>query len=202
MDLVRGTRLLMGEEAKRRRAVIDVCTKRAIRAGFEEIFLPSLEFADLYVEKAGEEVLGQMYTFYDKKLRELCLRPEGTATIQDLVGKELRKKDTKLWYETRCWRYEKPQAGRYREFTQFGFEILNPKEMTMDDLITLADSIVSEFTDEYEIYVGVKRGLGIYNAKGFEVEVDSLGAQKQVIGGGPYEGGIGFAVGVDRLMLV
>lgn len=57
----------------------------AAEAGFEEIVLPSLEPSSLYVEKAGEEILGQMYVFPDKKGRSLCLRPEGTATCQVLA---------------------------------------------------------------------------------------------------------------------
>jgi len=203
MQLVKGTRLLIGDEAKRRRDVIDTCVRVATDYGFDEIFLPAVEFTDLYTDKAGPEVLDQMYTFSDKKDREICLRPEGTATVQALVGNKFRTNNTKVWYETRCWRYENPQAGRYREFTQFGFEVLNPTdEWIMEDLIFLAEKIVLRYTDDFVTSVGVKRGLGIYNDEGFEIEVPSLGAQKQVVGGGPYEGGIGFAVGVDRLMLV
>lgn len=79
----------------------------------------------------GPEILGQMYAFPDRKGRSLCLRPEGTATCQLLArGPWKDRRDVRIWYEARCWRYERPQAGRYREFTQIGVEILNPKEDT------------------------------------------------------------------------
>lgn len=144
-----------------------------------------------------------MYTFQDKSGRELCLRPEGTATIQLLSQKLGGKKDVTLWYETRCWRYEKPQAGRYREFTQFGIEWLNPRdpERAYNRLIELAKDMLEKMEIEYEWSDQVKRGLSYYVKEGFEANVSSLGAQKQVLGGGTYAEGIGFAIGIDRAMI-
>lgn len=144
-----------------------------------------------------------MYTFPDKKGRELCLRPEGTATCQ-LMADSMWKmnRDVRIWYATTCWRYERPQAGRYREFTQFGVEILNPRGEVRDSLVELAESMVKKFTDRYEISKSVKRGLAYYTEDGFEISCPALGAQKQVCGGGSYKQGCGFAFGVDRLMLV
>lgn len=90
-------------------------------AGFKEVVLPTIEPASIYSDKAGGEVLSQMYTFEDKASRTLCLRPEGTATCQ-LLAREVfhEEKNVRLFYVTNCFRYERPQAGRYREFTQFG----------------------------------------------------------------------------------
>jgi histidyl-tRNA synthetase len=176
---------------------------RATEAGFEEIILPSLEPAAIYAEKAGEEVLGQMYVFPDKKGRQLCLRPEGTATCQILADTVLKmERDVKLWYLATCWRYERPQAGRYREFLQFGVEVLNPRTNPRDELVALAESMVKMFTDQYEVNGAVTRGLAYYVEDGFEISCPALGAQKQVCGGGSYKQGCGFAFGVDRLMLV
>lgn len=144
-----------------------------------------------------------MYTFPDKKGRQLCLRPEGTATCQLLADSVWnRVRDAKLWYQTTCWRYEKPQAGRYREFTQFGIELLNPKIISRDSLLTLAETMIQAFTSKYTINKAVKRGLAYYVEDGFEISCPDLGAQKQVCGGGAYKQGYGFAFGVDRLMLV
>lgn len=172
-------------------------------AGFDEVLLPLLEPAEIYSNKAGTEVLGQMYTFPDKKGRSLCLRPEGTATCQLLADSMWKMtRDVRIWYATTCWRYERPQAGRYREFTQFGVEILNPRGAVRDELVELAESMVKRFTDRYEISKAVKRGLAYYTEDGFEISCPSLGAQKQVCGGGSYQQGCGFAFGVDRLMLV
>jgi len=175
----------------------------ASAAGFEEIVLPLVEPASVYTDKAGPEILGQMYTFPDKKGRALCLRPEGTATCQILADTAWKmERDIRLWYVTTCWRYERPQAGRYREFTQFGVEILNPRTAPRDELVALAERMVRQFTDECEVNAAVKRGLAYYVEDGFEISCPKLGAQKQVCGGGSYKQGCGFALGVDRLMLV
>ena len=144
-----------------------------------------------------------MYVFPDKKGRQLCLRPEGTATCQILAYTVLKsERDIKLWYLATCWRYERPQAGRYREFLQFGVEVLNPRQNPRDELVALAESMVRQFTDRYEVNNAVKRGLAYYVEDGFEISCPQLGAQKQVCGGGSYQQGCGFAFGVDRLMLV
>jgi histidyl-tRNA synthetase len=164
--------------------------------------LPSLEPAAIYVDKAGAEVRAQMYVFSDRKGRELCLRPEATATCQLLAkGPLARQRDVRLWYETKCWRYEQPQAGRYREFTQFGVEILNPRRDFRADLLELGQRLVRCFVPEAVVSAQVKRGLAYYNEDGFEVLSPRLGAQQQVLGGGRYPEGIGFAIGVDRLVL-
>ncbi len=198
----RGVRILFGEEAKERRKLLNRLIEIAEKGGFQEIILPSLEPANIYIDKAGEEVLQQMYTFADKKGRELCLRPEGTATIQLVADKHFKKhSDKKLWYFERCWRYERPQEGRYREFFQFGLEIINPSADPTDILISIAEQMVSLITLNYEVSRSVERGLSYYTQNGFEISVPSLGAQKQVVGGGSYKQGIGFAIGFDRLML-
>ena len=195
----RGTRLQIGSG---RRTLLDRLRKRAEEFGCTEIVLPSLEPVALYIEKAGDAILHQIYTLEDRKGRALCLRPEGTATCQ-LLAREVLKydKDVKLWYETRCWRYERPQAGRYREFTQFGVEVLNPTRDYRPELILLAERCIREEGVPYEIAGNVKRGLAYYIEDGFEINCPSLGAQKQLVGGGTYAEGIGFAIGLDRLLL-
>jgi histidyl-tRNA synthetase len=200
----KGVRIISGEQAKNRRDVLNQMIELAEGKGYDEIILPCIEPAEVYTDKAGKEILGQMYTFPDKKGRELCLRPEGTATVQLIADKTWKgRKDVKVFYEARCWRYERPQAGRYREFFQFGVEWLNPRdpEQAKKELINLAEGLVSIVTDEYNTADNVKRGLDYYVEDGFEIEIPSLGAQKQVVGGGAYKQGIGFAVGFDRLML-
>jgi histidyl-tRNA synthetase len=146
-----------------------------------------------------------MYVFPDRKGRELALRPEGTATLQALARSwNGRRKDVKVFYEARCWRYETPQAGRYREFTQFGVEWLEPRqsaEKVRRELLQLAESMVASWATEYEVSSAVTRGLAYYTEDGFEVDCPALGSQKQVLGGGSYAEGAGFAIGVDRLML-
>jgi len=198
-------RIISGEQAKKRRRVLNDMISLVEDAGFDEIILPCVEPSEVYTDKAGPEVLGQMYVFPDKKGRELCLRPEGTATIQLIADKTWKgRKDVMVWYFERCWRYERPQAGRYREFFQFGVEWINPRdpEKAKERLITLSLSMMELVTSNYELSENVKRGLEYYVEDGFEISVPSLGAQKQVVGGGAYKQGIGFAVGFDRLMLI
>lgn len=200
----RGVRFLTGEDAYLRRRILTKMVEEATYFKFEEVFLPSIEPAEIYKDKAGPEVLSQMYIFSDRGDRDLCLRPEGTATIQLLAQKHFQgHKDIKLFYETKCWRYERPQAGRYREFTQFGCEILYPRDLAAakELLITVALEMIAPWTQEYSVNKAVKRGLAYYVDDGFEISCDALGAEKQVCGGGAYKEGIGFAIGVDRLML-
>lgn len=199
---VRGTRLLSGEEAYQRRKVLIACMATAVNNGFEELVLPTIEPAEIYREKAGPEILGQMYLLEDRGGRKLCLRPEGTATCQLLAQSVWKsKRDIRVFYEARCFRYERPQAGRYREFTQFGVEILNPRNDPRKELLSLAEVMVGGITKNYEVEAGVKRGLAYYVEDGFEILCPILGAQKQVLGGGRYKEGVGFAIGVDRLAL-
>ncbi|WLQ12153.1 ATP phosphoribosyltransferase regulatory subunit [Hahella aquimaris] len=201
--MAKGVRIISGETAKKRRALLNQMITLAEASGFEEVILPSIEPSQVYVDKAGEEILGQMYVFPDKKGRSLCLRPEGTATVQLVADKHFkRRKNVRLWYFERCWRYEQPQEGRYREFFQFGVEVINPSTPTVrQELIDLAEKMVSLQTPEYEVFSAVKRGLSYYMEDGFEISVPKLGAQKQVVGGGAYKQGIGFGIGFDRLML-
>lgn len=201
---VRGVRFLAGWEARLRRRIIAKMAEQAIEVGYDEAFLPSIEPAEIYTDKAGPEILKQMYVFKDQGDRSLCLRPEGTATMQLLAQKHFQGfKDKKFFYETKCWRYERPQAGRYREFTQFGCEVFYPKDpaATREALCKLAMEMVSVWVADVTCEKSVKRGLAYYVEDGFEISCPALGAEKQVCGGGAYKEGIGFAIGVDRLML-
>ncbi len=83
--------------------------------------------------------------------------------------------------------------GRYREFTQAGIEILGPSpEKYQDEAEEVLRGLLDSFKLDYRFCPSVKRGLSYYVDNGFEVEVDSLGAQKQVAGGGRYEQRVGW----------
>jgi len=200
----KGTRILAGGIAQAYFNLQVELTALAQGFGCSIVILPVVEPSQIYTDKAGQEVLGQMYTFKDRGDRDLCLRPEATATCQLLAQSTFKTfRDLKLCYWQKCFRYERPQAGRYREFTQFGVEVLNPTRDWTDDLIKLAESMLQRSVRKtWKTTRGVKRGLGIYNADGFEIQIEELGAQKQVVGGGPYDNGQGFAIGVDRLLCV
>ncbi len=172
--------------------------------GFDEIILPALWEQRTFNEKAaGSPVLSQMWCFRDKGDRDVCLIPEATGIIQELYREQWERtlrRPIRLFYITRCYRYERPQAGRYREFTQVGVEILGP-DTSKDEAIAVLRKSLDDFGLDYRFMPAVKRGLSYYVEDGFEVECDRLGAQKQVAGGGRYPEGIGWAIGLDRLLL-
>jgi|GEM_PF-327055 len=202
---VKGTRILMGDLAALRRQMVNRWADIATQRGYQEIILPSIEKEEIYVNKVGEELADrQMYRFEDKKGRKLCLRPEGTATCQLIAQKYKYEKDIKLFYDVRCWRYEQPQSGRYREFSQFGVEVLNPRNVDscMAEMLDIALEMLTAFVPRETLVVNnsAVRGLSYYIGNGFEIEIPDLGAQRQVVGGGVYSEGVGFAIGIDRFM--
>ena len=173
--------------------------------GYSEIRLPILEFTELFARGIGEGtdvVDKEMYTFLDRNEESLTLRPEGTAGCVRAVlehGLSGGGQVQKLWYTGPMFRYEKPQKGRYREFTQFGVEMLGKPDK--DEVVSLLKICLDSFAVDYRFVPSVKRGLSYYVEDGFEAECERLGAQKQVAGGGRYAEGIGWAIGVDRLSL-
>ena len=198
----KGTRILFNDKAKLKRNLINSGIEILEMNGFKEIMIPIIQFQSTFSEKVGKENSNMMFEFQDKGNREICLAPEYTAVIQKLTEAPFKyDKDVKMFYVVECFRGEKPQRGRYRQFTQLGIEILNPTKDYTDYLSDLAVEIVKLSTDDYKVNFNVTRGLDYYNdGEGFEIEVESLGSQKQVCGGGSYKNGIGFAIGIDRLI--
>ena len=98
--------------------------------GFNEIRFPTFESTELFQRGVGgttDVVQKEMYTFTDRENRSFTLRPEGTACVVRSLIENGKCSDTmpiKLYYLINCFRYEKPQAGRSREFFQFGTEVL------------------------------------------------------------------------------
>ena len=80
-------------------------------------------------------------------------------------------------------------------------EILNPSTDANNYLVKLAEKMVSIKTKDYLLDTSVNRGLAYYTTEGFEISAPQLGAQSQIVGGGAYKQGVGFAIGFDRLML-
>ncbi len=127
---VKGMRDLLLDEA-RRFAMVEQIARDAFRLyGFEELRTPLVEDTDLFVRGVGEgsEIVGkQMYTFDDKKGRSLTLRPEGTAPVaRAYLQHDMASwpQPVKVFYMGPYFRYERPQAGRYRQFHQIGAEVI------------------------------------------------------------------------------
>jgi histidyl-tRNA synthetase len=196
----KGTRILVGN---RKRQIITSIAEVLIEAGFEEILIPNIQFQETFTGKVGKENNNLMFNFKDRGNRDLCLAPEYTAVVQKLSKTTFKNdEDVKLFYVQECYRGEKPQAGRYRQFTQMGVEILNPTKDYLDKIVNLAEMMIKQFDiEDYDVTTDVTRGLDYYTGgKGFEISYDKLGSSKQICGGGEYDGGIGFAIGVDRLI--
>lgn len=197
----KGTQILFGNE---KRDLIDKMVYFLKNYGFTEIQIPIIQFQETFDGKVGKENNNLMFNFSDRGGRRICLAPEYTAVVQKLANTTFKdQKDVKLFYVAECFRGEKPQAGRFRQFTQLGVEILNPSQDYNKLMLEFAEHLVMIQTIDYEVNKEAKRGLDYYvEGQGFEISVPSLGSSKQVVGGGAYDGGIGFAVGIDRLMLV
>ena len=200
----KGTRILFGDLAKKKRDLLNKMSTILIQNGYQEIMIPIIQKKEIFSNKVGEENQNMMFEFKDRGDREVCLSPEYTAVVQKMSNEVFKyEKDIKMFYIGECFRGEKPQMGRYRQFTQLGIEILNPSKDYSEDLIDLSKSLMELVTTNYEISRDVTRGLDYYkDGLGFEVSCPELGAQKQVCGGGSYDGGIGFALGIDRLLLL
>ncbi|MDD3765792.1 MAG: histidine--tRNA ligase [Eubacteriales bacterium] len=113
--------------------------------GYKEIRVPVFEHTELYERGVGDTsdvVQKEMYTFEDKGGRSITLRPEGTAgVVRAYLENNLYAEaaPAKLYYNLSCYRYEKPQAGRLREFHQFGIEAFGSASPQMDaEIISLA----------------------------------------------------------------
>ncbi|MFW6386238.1 MAG: histidine--tRNA ligase [Candidatus Hadarchaeota archaeon] len=158
MQKPRGTRDLYGREMKLIRKVLDSLIESFRRYGYEEIETPIFERLELFTQKSGSEVLDQIYHFEDKSQRELALRPELTAPAIRLYNNELKSepKPQKLYYCGPCFRYERPQAGRWRQFLQAGIELIGSGRPEADaEVIALTEDCFESLEFEnYSLEIG------------------------------------------------
>ena len=161
----RGTMDIMAPEIYKWQYVEKKLKSVASRFGFSEIRTPTFEELSLFKRGVGEGtdvVQKEMYTLEDKEGKVFALRPEGTASVVRALIENGRCSDTfpiKLNYVINCFRYEKPQAGRSREFFQFGTEVFGSADAGADfTVISLADTALKE--------------LGI---KGIKLHINSIG---------------------------
>jgi histidyl-tRNA synthetase len=146
-------------------AVRDGLLEAARRAGYSDIELPIFEDTALFARGVGEStdvVSKEMYTFADRGDRSVTLRPEGTAGVVRAViehGLDRGALPIKLCYAGPFFRYERPQAGRYRQLQQVGVEAIGVDDPALDaEVIAIADAGF--------------RSLGL---DGFQLEITSLG---------------------------
>jgi len=148
---VRGFHDIFGKDLEKFRKISNTVRKILRLHNFEEIILPVVEYAELFQRSIGEVtdiVQKEMFTFQDKKGRWLALRPEGTAgTVRAYIQHSMyaERPYRKLFYEGPMFRYERPQAGRYRQFHQIGAEIFGVSDPEADlEIIDIVYKILRE----------------------------------------------------------
>ena len=162
---IKGTQDTLPSESHKVRFVEQTALETAGNCGFREIRIPVFEHTELFQRGVGDTtdvVQKEMYTFLDKGGRSITLRPEGTAgVVRSFLENGLYNEPMpqKLCYLVSCYRYEKPQAGRLREFHQFGLECLGTASPAADaEVIGIANDIFS--------FLGVR---------GLKLEINSIG---------------------------
>ena len=130
-----GTRDVLGPESARFAAVVGRFAERARLAGYGLLVSPMFEDVAVFRRTAGEEsevVKDEMYELTDKGGRNLALRPEGTASVVRAFLQHRPQVPWKAWYLTPAFRYERPQAGRYRQHHQVGAELIGTPDPAAD----------------------------------------------------------------------
>jgi histidyl-tRNA synthetase len=139
----RGTRDFTPEEMEKRRYIEQNMAATFTSFGYGEIQTPTFENLELFTAKSGESIVNELYSFTDKGGRELALRPELTAPVIRCYVERLQMepKPLKLFYFGNCYRYDRPQKGRYREFQQAGCEVIG-----VDTAEAVAELLALAFT--------------------------------------------------------
>lgn len=164
----KGTQDILPEDISKWYYIEDMIKEILNKYGYKEIRTPFFEYTDLFVRGIGEStdiVTKEMFTFPDRKGRSLTLRPEGTAPViraylensMDRISKVI-----KLFYLGPMFRCEKPQAGRFRQFNQFGIEVIGTKSSAADAEVILT-------------VLDVYKKLGLKN---LEILINSVGCKK------------------------
>jgi histidyl-tRNA synthetase len=160
-----GTLDVKAATARRRAQVIETGRRLLESAGYAPIETPIFEATDVFSRTVGDAtdiVQKQMFTFEDQGGRSLTLRPEGTAPVARAyieAGMHKEPQPVKVWYAGPFFRQERPQRGRYRQFTQIGAEAIGSEDPSLD-----AEVII--LLHEYLQRIG---------ARGVRLKVSSLG---------------------------
>ena len=173
---VRGTKDIVGEEAKKYVYISNVAQKMFENYGYNFVKTPIFEETELFKRGIGEAtdvVEKEMYTFKDRGDRSITLRPENTASlVRCYLENAIYAKEeiSRFYYNGSMFRYERPQAGRQREFNQIGLEVFGEKSPKVDaEVIAIGYKFLEKLgiTDlEVKINsVGSKESRTIYREK-------------------------------------
>lgn len=168
MNKPKGTKDVFGREQKIKSFIYEILQTAVKVNNFQKIETPIFESTEVFIRSVGETsdiVSKEMYSFLDKGERSLTLRPEGTAgVIRAIVENKLYTKlPLKLYYEGPMFRYENPQKGRQRQFTQFGVEYISDASPYADvEVILMANLILKSLGIKYALKIN---SLGDVNTK-------------------------------------
>jgi len=178
ISIPRGTQDILPGEVEKWQLIEAKARELCEKYQYKEIRTPIFEHTDLFSRGVGDStdiVQKEMYTFEDRGKRSLTLRPEGTAAVvRSYVEKKmfgLPNQPVKLYYMGPMFRYERPQAGRFRQFVQFGIEALGSNDPAIDaEVISLAMNLYKE--------MGLKKLKLIINSLG---DKDSRNAHREAL---------------------
>ena len=175
INIPKGTKDVLPAQSYKWQFVED-CAKKVARAfNISEVRTPVFEHTELFARGVGDTtdiVNKEMYTFLDKGGRSITLKPEGTAGVARMFienGLSSSPLPMKSYYITPCYRYERPQAGRLREFHQFGVEVYGSPSPAADaEVISAASAFLKELgISDVELQInsiGCKTCRAAYNA--------------------------------------
>ena len=160
INIPKGTKDVLPQDAYKWQYVESTARDVAELFNLKEIRTPTFEHTELFQRGVGDTtdiVTKEMYTFKDKGDRSITLKPEGTAgTVRSFIESGLINGvlPAKMYYVTPAFRYERPQAGRLREFHQFGVEIFGAKSAQTDaEAIVMADTLLKKLGLKVQLYI-------------------------------------------------
>lgn len=181
----KGARDFYPEDKRLQEYLFSIWRRVAERFGYEEYSAPVLEPLELYTSKTSDEIVSeQTYSFADRGGRNIVLRPEMTPSVSRMVaGRRQELAYPIRWYSIPdCWRYERPQRGRNRQFWQFNADIFGVDTVDADlEVISMADAIMKEFggTDEmYQIKINSRKLINLIMSQ--YLELDAAQAKQMI----------------------
>ena len=175
----KGTRDFYPDDMRVRKWMFDKWRQACESFGYEEYDGPILEPLELYASKTSDEIVNeQTYSFTDRGDRKVVMRPEMTPTVSRMVAAKRQELGypLRLYSIPNCFRYERPQKGRLREFWQLNADIFGVEGVDADvEVILLADAVMKSFgakPDQYEIRVNSRMAMGeLLEKNGFSKEL-------------------------------
>lgn len=173
----KGARDFYPEDKRLQNYIFSVWKKVCEQYGYEEYTAPVLEPVELYTSKTSDEIVNeQTYSFTDRGSRTVVMRPEMTPSVSRMVaGRRQELAYPIRWYSIPdCWRYERPQRGRNRQFWQLNVDMFGVGTVDGDlEIISLADSILKEFGADdsmYQIKVNSRKLINLIMTQYLELD--------------------------------